>query len=411
MSDAEKQIKEDLMQLVVNQPFFASIILKQKLEVTDMCNTAAVNGVVLRVNPEWFLALDPYERMTVLAHEALHLTNKHNLRRGNRDHKMWNVACDMAINKHLTRHPFKLPSEGAFDKLNEYGDGADAEYIYSKLMEEIAEEVKKHKERQESDESDEPNGGSPTPSDHESIKQSVLDKYADQAMGDVEDHPIGVESKEELMNAQDILTNMAMNQAKKRGKMPASIEQEIRKSYEKKVSWRDLLSRWIEGMTQSDYNWLYPHDVHLQNDLIMPSMHSEAYSDIVVGIDTSASMSEEMLRSAVTEVFNALEAYSVNGQEARICVVYCDCAVHKVEYITSPSQVCKPVGRGGTNYTPIFEYVSGNDIQAGGLIIITDGYCYVDPDDKPSMDVVWMLTEMDVKRFKPPFGDCIQIMR
>jgi len=420
MTPQEKTIRQDLRELVVNQPFFASIILKQKLVITDSHPTAAVNGVELKVNPSWFCELDPYERMTVLAHEALHLTNKHNLRRGSRDHKIWNIACDMAINKHLKRSPFKLPEKGTFDVDNKYGDGADAEYIYACLLKEIAEELDKKKDDDDqgdddNNDQDQEESSSDANQDEESDARSkaidaVSQKYSPNGgMGEVEDHPMVTESPQELMNAQDIATNQAMQQAKKRGKMPNSIEEEINRSYEKKVSWRDILSRWIEGISQADYNWLYPHDVHLQSDLIMPSMHNDGYGEIMIAIDTSASMCVDQLRLAVTEVYNALECYQQNEQsDIKLGVMYFDCEVHKTEYISSPSEISKPVGRGGTDYTPVFDYVSQSPNPPRGLIVITDGYCYVYKEDMPNMDVIWMLTDMSAKRFNPPFGECIQ---
>jgi predicted metal-dependent peptidase len=411
--DKYKILRQDIKDLVVSQPFFASIILRQKLEVTDQCDTAAVNGVTLRVNPEWYYKLDPYERMTVLAHEALHLTNKHNLRRNGRNFRLWNVACDMAINKHLARHPFKLPKEGTYDKDNKYGDGADAETIYSKLMDEVSKQQQEQQQDKSPDEDEqEESGSSDTSSPLEKAIDQVAQNHGGGGMGDVEDHPLAQECKDELENQQDVATNQAMQQAKKRGKMPSSVEEDITRNYDKKVSWQALLSRWIEGVTQADYNWLYPHDVHLQNDLIMPSMRSESYGEVCIAIDTSASMEEEDLRIAVSEVFNALEAYHVNEQsDAKVTILYFDCRVHKVDVITDPSQITKPVGRGGTDYCPVFDHIKEDNVfNPKALIFVTDGYCYVNANDKPEMDVIWMLTsDLTAKSFNPPFGDCIEV--
>jgi predicted metal-dependent peptidase len=430
-------IRKDLSELIVHQPFFASIILKQRLVVDpSRVATAGVNGVELVINGDWFLSHDPYERMTILAHEALHLTNKHNLRRMGRDHRLFNIACDMAINKHLTKAPFKLPQQGSFDELNKYGNGADAEYIYSCLLNEVDEQMKENEEAGEEEEppsdtesqpdqdsqdsqddqgddqdGDDQSGQDDGKSARDKAIEDIQDKYKSMSMGDVMDHPeAGKGDIAVIETNQDIDTNIAMQVAKKRGKMPATIMQDIIKSYEKKVDWKTILSRWIEGVSPSDYSWLHPHDVHLQNDLIMPSMKADGYGKIMVAVDTSGSMSQGELKLAVDEVFNGLRAYHENGQEdVSVDLLYFDCVVQAVENISSSSQVTKPVGGGGTSFTPVFEYVAQMPNPPMGLILVTDGYCSVYQKDEPSCGVLWMLTDMDAKEFNAPFGECLEV--
>ena len=452
-------IKEDLRKLVIQQPFFASILLQQKLKVTCSVQTAAVDGVNLFVNPDWYCDLNPFERITILAHEVLHLTNKHNVRRKDREKRLWNIATDMAINKHLVEPPFQLPVDdkhkGQYDQTNRFGDGADAESIYSVLFKEANEEKEKiEKEKEESDDSQpeddaqdsgdqepdddgaeepdddgesepnddgesEPNddgdqGSEESDSNKSAMDQAIdniRDKYNVPDTGDVLDHPeLGETGEERLENDMNLKTHKAMNIAKKRGNMPGSIEEEIMQSCEAKVSWQDVLSEWVEGRCNSDYSWLHPHDVHLQDDIILPSMTSEAYGEIAIAIDTSGSMSNDELRVAVSEVFKALEAYHDNGQDdIKIQLIYCDTIIHGVEEISSPSQVTKPVGRGGTEFSPVFNYIKRSCNPPIGLVFITDGYADVRSYDKPQCDVLWLLTCMSVKEFNPCFGRCIKI--
>ena len=455
MSDIqEKIIRDDLAKLVIQQPFFACVILSQELKITNSVQTAAVDGVHLFVNPSWYLSMDPKERITVMAHEAMHLTNKHNIRRGERERRLWNVATDIAINKHLIKSPFKLPRDeghvGQYDDDNRYGDGADAEYIYSCLYKEAKDKEKEIQDQmQQESEEDIPNdntqgngdsepednaeneetqdtddldsGNEPSQSDQDN--PSALDQAIEQIRedmnlaecGEVLDHPLLVayphtQDVEELEIEMNITTQKAMNIAKKRGIMPTSIKEEIERSYDEKVNWRDVLSQWVDGICPADYNWLYPHDVHLQDDLILPSMKAEGYGKIMVAIDTSGSMSNEELQLAVTEVFNALQAFFDNQQEdASIQLVYCDSEIHSVETIYSPSQVTNPSGRGGTSFSPVFDYVKKSPEPPMGLIFITDGYCYVYEHDKPPCDVVWLLTSKLAKDFDTPFGKCIDV--
>ena len=259
--------------------------------------------------------------------------------------------------------------KGKYDDDNKYGEGADAEYIYDCLLKEVAdksqqqeddnppeEDEQNQQEEEENDtqdqdteedneqdqeqaESDDTEDASEN--DNRSPREKAIDEVLDDHdMGDagqVLDHPLqGTVESEQLEDDINMRTHKAMAAAKKRGNMPASIEEEIRRDCEPKVRWQDVLSEWIEGRCQADYNWLEPHDVHLQNDIIMPSMKSEAYGKIVMAIDTSGSMTNEELSLAVSEVFNALNAYLDNGQDdATIQLIYCDSIIHSVETIHS----------------------------------------------------------------------------
>lgn len=455
MHTEEEIIRDDLAKLVLQQPFFACIILSQELKITQLVPTCAVDGKHLFCNPVWYLGMDPKERLTVMAHEAMHLTNKHNLRRGDREKRLWNIATDIAINKHLVNEPFKLPQgdhKGQYDEDNRFGDGADAEYIYQCLYQEAQDMMKDIEEKMQQDQEDEntdnPSGddassNEPSQSDDSEPKDSdngkpqdsnsgepsesksgndkvdaydqmieeMRERYNVADCGDVSDHPqMDTIDKEELEVEMNMTTQKAMNIAKKRGNMPASIMEEIERSYDEKVNWRDVLSQWVDGLCPADYNWLYPNDVHLQNDLVMPSMKAEGYGKIMVAIDTSGSMSEQELQLAITEVFNALQAFFDNQQEdASIQLVYCDSEIHSVETIYSPSQVTHPKGRGGTSFSPVFDYVKKSSEPPMGLIFITDGYCSVYSYDKPPCDVVWLLTSIDAKSFRNPFGRCIEV--
>jgi predicted metal-dependent peptidase len=49
-------------------------------------------------------------------------------------------------------------------------------------------------------------------------------------------------------------------------------------------------------------------------------------------------------------------------------------------------------GRGGTDFTPVFEYITEKKIQPKVLLYYTDG-CGTYPEKKPEYPVIWLLTE------------------
>ena len=72
--------------------------------------------------------------MGVIAHEVLHVVNRHHLRRGERDAELWNVAADLLINRLLEDDKYVLPPDGLFDRDRRYA-GLPTETIYARLLE------------------------------------------------------------------------------------------------------------------------------------------------------------------------------------------------------------------------------------------------------------------------------------
>ena len=88
-----------------DHPFWSLVSMRLKvLGTTDGCfmgrpvPTAMTNGTHLVVNPDYFYELIRDERMTLFLHELGHVVLGHHLRRGDREKKLWNIACDHEVN-------------------------------------------------------------------------------------------------------------------------------------------------------------------------------------------------------------------------------------------------------------------------------------------------------------------------
>jgi predicted metal-dependent peptidase len=404
-------MSKDRMRLIIEHPFFATILLKHKLVPAEGMGTLGINGVEIKYDPEWYAKFSPRVRMTLLCHEALHVTNLHHLRKGDRDHKLFNVACDYAINQFIDSHPFQLPDEKLLDP--KYA-GMSSERIYSDLQKELSKEKDDDQDQQESEDDDTSNQSSDSGNDDSNNgssnnpMQEKIDELYEQSIGVVEQHPNpnGVDESE-LEAETKVMVKQAISVAKAQGKMPSNIEAAFNELLEPVVDWRSLLARWVEGFCGGDYSFSHPNPIHIQRRMVMPSLRSEAFADIAVGIDTSGSMSDKDLQQAVSEVFAGLATFMENGQEdASLKVIYCDSRVQKVETIEHEGQVTKPAGRGGTLFTPVFEELQKDPPM--GMVYITDGYGWDFPDT-PCCEVVWIITDTGDKNFSPPYGDVIHM--
>lgn len=397
------------MRLIIKSPFFATILLKHKLVPVEGLGTLGINGVEIKYDPEWYAKFPPKVRLTLLCHEALHITNLHHLRKGNRDHKLFNVACDYAINQFLDEAPHQLPEERLLD--DKYA-GMSSERIYSELQKEMSQEQESEQEQESDDQTSESgssgDGNEPGKEDSKSPLQEKIDDLYEKSIGEVEPHPNpeGIDESE-LEAETKVMVKQAMSIAKAAGKMPSDIEQSFNKLLEPVVDWTSLLARWVEGFCGGDYSFSHPNPIHIQRRMVMPTLRSEAFADIAIGIDTSGSMSDKDLQQAVSEVFAGLAAFMENGQDdVSIKVIYCDSRVQKVETIDHEGQVTKPAGRGGTLFTPVFEELKSDPPM--GMVYVTDGYGWDFPPD-PCCDVVWIITDTGDKDFSPPYGDVIHM--
>src|SRR3989304_3842728 len=112
---AETQLQKARVQLVLHQPFFASIVFNRPITISDTMPSACID-----LSGRITLGRKFIEKMSIskiaglLAHEAMHHALQHGMRRGWRKHKPFNIAADKVINDILKESGMDLPEEGVF---------------------------------------------------------------------------------------------------------------------------------------------------------------------------------------------------------------------------------------------------------------------------------------------------------
>jgi predicted metal-dependent peptidase len=118
--------------LLLDHPFFGSLLFRLGGLASNSIQTMATDGVSLFYNPAFVDTLNAAELAGVLAHEVMHPALQHHTRRGDRDRKRWNMACDYVINPLLLDAGLALPK----DVLIEHRFlGMSAERIYNLIEE------------------------------------------------------------------------------------------------------------------------------------------------------------------------------------------------------------------------------------------------------------------------------------
>jgi predicted metal-dependent peptidase len=385
--------------LLLDHPFFGTLLFRLGARARSSIATMATDGVSLYFNPEFVDSLSSAELIGVLAHETMHPALQHHTRRGGREAKRWNMACDYAINPLLVDAGLTLPKNVLLD---DRFRGMSAERIYNLLDAEAGEE------KQNSSDDESQKGGESQSNDHSSSgnagdADSPMAPQTPGGIGQVLDAPEpdddGGQSVEEQARDWQIAVEQAENVAKLAGKMPMGAKRSVEASKAAQVDWRELLRRAWSETIPADYSWIRPNRRHVWTGLYLPGVVCEGVGEICIAVDCSGSIHDRQLGLFETEIRSILA-----GQQPRLVhVLYFDTEVQKYETFQA-SQLIKltPVGGGGTDFRPCFEWLEERGIQPQTMVFLTD-LCGAFPEKVPPYPVLWASTETR----QAPFGQVI----
>jgi len=392
-----QRIQKARTTLLLDHPFFGSLLYRLKDRESRAVKTMATDGVSLLWNPEFVETLSAATLAGTLAHEVMHPALHHHLRRSGRDPKRWNIACDYAINPLLVDAGLKLP-EGVL--LESRFRDMSAEQIYNLLESEEGADPDTDNDQQASASTD-PNSG---PDGSDSSEPSAPE--TDGGIGQVLDAPLNAPgesddspTEQEQAREWEIAVKQAMTVAQQAGKMPAGLDRTMEGAAEASVNWRELLRRLWSETTAADYSWMRPNRRHLWRGLYLPGVVKEGIGEIVIAVDCSGSISGRQLRLFEAEARSILE-----GQRPeRVYALYFDAVVQKVDIYEAGQPISlNPVGGGGTEFAPCFEWIDERGIMPQTMVFLTDLYGSF-PSSAPSYPVLWASTG----RRQAPFGEVI----
>lgn len=388
------RIQKSRTALVLDHPFFGSLLFRLKDRPSAAVKTMATDGVSLLWNPEFVETLTAATLAGTLAHEVMHPALHHHLRRSGRDPKRWNVACDYAINPLLIDAGLKLP-EGVL--VEDRFRGMSAEQIYNLLEPEDGSGDGGDKD-DETDTAGYASNAAP-PSD---ISGDAGAPETEGGIGQVLDAPVAGDDSatpEEQAREWNIAVNQATTVARQAGKLPAGIDRTLEGAAEAAVNWRELLRRLWSNTIAADYSWMRPNMRHLWTGLYLPGVVREGVGEVAIAVDCSGSISGRQLRLFEAEARSILESQ----RPERVYVLYFDAAVHKAEIYEAGQRIAlNPVGGGGTAFGPCFEWLDEHGIRPQMMVFLTDLYGSF-PDSAPSYPLLWASTG----RREAPFGKVI----
>ena len=184
------------------------------------------------------------------------------------------------------------------------------------------------------------------------------------------------------------------------------MERIINKRTTPQIDWRYVLNEFIQEEI-NDYTFL-PPDYRYSGDFFLPSYSDkdDIVKNVLFMIDTSGSMTNEMIAYAFSEVYGAILMFDgkLSGK-----LGFFDYVVHNVVDFEDVSDIAKikPMGGGGTSFESVFEYVDRMDEPPIMLIILTDGQApYPKLDSSYSIPILWLINN---ELITPPYGKVARI--
>lgn len=359
--------------------FFGLFLIQLKreirIDITSACeSTAQLSNFIIYFNPYIFLKCSALEMQALIKHEIYHIMYNHikqyKILSQKYSDTAINTAFDISINQYIKNLPpwaetlenvrlsYNVNLE--YDKLPEYYAQKLQESINKRLKGEGA-EIKNKNSKRNFNEFD-------VFYSHDLWKEPT-DKF-------------------DYEQINSLTEKLVRNSAK--GKLPRMVEEYIKRLDRKaEISWQDYLKRIIGTLphgyrkTITRRNRRQPYRYDLRGQL------SNHIIQIVIAIDISGSMSDIEFDSAMLEVLSIFSKHS-----CEITVIECDNKIRRVYRLNSKRDLKKRTEtKGGTSFSPVFEYMNKNKMKDHFLIYFTDGMGEKELTVRPqTKKILWVLT-------------------
>ena len=201
----------------------------------------------------------------------------------------------------------------------------------------------------------------------------------------------------------------AINQAIREGGMLASrlgakVPRQIEQSLDKPLRWEDVLRDFVTSTARGkdEYTWRRFNRALLSNDILAPSSENETLTEVLISIDTSGSINQQIIAKFAVQV----QAICDSCSPETVRVLWWDTEVHGEQVFAGDSpnikDILKPLGGGGTYVSCVAKYIADKKYKPDCIVVFTDGYVENDVQWNVSADTLWLVTENE--RWTPPKG-------
>ena len=361
---------------------------------THLTQTMATDGKSIYFNRTFVRETADNELLAVLLHEALHVALGHHLRRGKIPAKPWNIACDYAVNLMVKDARLDLPGNVYLD---EKYRGMTAEQIIRAMPKDEADHEPGDTGDFPGNAVDQP-GDTGTGTDGDDTGDGEGDGTDTDDTGDDTGKPAGApegfKPVGEIWDAVDddgeALSPADLKEAEETLKRDIIVAAEVEKATGSgsitigggvldqakaaSVDWVEALADFLDQAFGSEPTLAKPARRHLWSGNYFPTYTGVGGGDLVIAIDTSASVSQDEAQQFADEIDSIREN------------IRPDRTVEDIEV--------RAIDGGGTRFDPPFSLVEQEGFEPSAFIYFTDGYCRVGDGtaDKVNYPVLWATT-------------------
>jgi predicted metal-dependent peptidase len=357
--------------------FYFHVLAQCKVVLTNDIEIAGVNfkgtTYYLYINPETFNELPLNQRLGILKHEMLHILYNHIERKGKRQHELFNVATDCAINQQINSED--LPKDCITPKSLEKRLKKDGYNIIITLNEN-AETYYDLLPEQESNKSEDGESGESGENNNCNGKDFFDGLWDENSMGD---HSKWEESEGDEELRKDITKRMIDKAAEKaRGNLPSELG-EIMDLWTRKVvvSWKRVLRNIASNKKANKISTIMKKSRRFPNRPDIKGTKKDRTWNLICIIDTSGSVSNEEIVFGLNEINSVCEITNSNMK-----ILQVDTSCSEIEDYNPKKRNFERKYCGGTYIAAGVKYIFDNKIESDGIIVISDMYIESIPEDK-----------------------------
>ncbi len=423
-----KRLLLSRMRILYNHGFYGLLLMHMIYAVSEEIETACTDGVRITFGIDFLDSLSDSELDFVMMHEILHVVLQHCFRGDVEDHEAYNIAADIVVNSNIM---LENGMKASSITLSKYGiamhvapDGKEgheytAEQVYAMLPNNLNKKGNNKSPGSAVGGAKKKNikGNNKSPGSAVGRAKKEISKEQHQPVRVWDDHSRWGKYEEDdtlrdvwVKRFEDAAEAIKIRDpSNARGLLPAFAERILKELKKTQTDWRTILNDFIQEEVV-DYSFTPPDRRFDDSPFFLPDFNGkeDRVEDILFMIDTSGSMSDDMIAAAYSEVKGAIDQF--NGK-LKGWLGFFDAAIIKPQPFSDENEfkIIKPAGGGGTDFQIIFEYVFHHmsDKLPASIIILSDGYAPF-PLEKLAggIPVLWLLNNEEVN---PPWGKVARI--
>ena len=403
-----KRILFSRMRLLLNNGFYGILLMHTRFRLSEEVMISGIgsqgNTYSITINPEILETIPDEELDFLLMHEILHAALRHDKRGKDLKPEKFNIACDIVVNSNILHssgddeRSITLSVNGGVQEHTVNGKEGyhfTAEEVYQLLDLEFEKPIKGP-------------GSGKSGGDSRNCRFDIHEERAGSVDRDLDEEKQLDEIWDNyLADACEAIS--IRDPHNKRGLIPELAYRMWTEMRRPQTDWRSILNGFVQEEIV-DYSFTPPDRRFDECPFFLPDFNDkdDLVEDILFMIDTSGSMSDDMITAAYSEIKGAIDQYD---GKLKGWLGFFDAAIVEPEPFESIEEfeIIRPKGGGGTDFQIIFEYIQANmtEKMPVSIIILTDGYAQF-PEEKSALGipVLWLLNN---EKVKPPWGKVARI--